>query len=266
MLRDRFQRQSFLGRDSKLVLKSARVALIGVGGSGSHVVQQLAHVGIGTIVIFDADKAETSNLNRTIGTRRIHVLLRSRKVRISKRFARRISSKTKVIAYPLRWQRKAEVLRTCDIIISCVDSLQSRRELEVLARRFMIPLLDVGMTVSENGKKFSISGQFILSSPGDACMWCLGFLTDANLAEEANKYGAAGHNPQVVWPNGVLASTAVGFCVRILCPWCEDRDIHDSKYLNYDGDNGTLINNDLLPKLTYGCSHYRPNIMQEPRW
>jgi hypothetical protein len=36
---------------------------------------------------------------------------------------------------------------------------------------------------------------------------------------EAEKYGAAGSRPQVVWPNGVLASTAVGLAVQLLTPW-----------------------------------------------
>src|SRR5205814_9026266 len=44
-------------------------------------------------------------------------------------------------------------------------------------------------------------------------MKCLGFLTEENLRQEANQYGAAGGRPQVVWANGILASLAVGILV-----------------------------------------------------
>jgi hypothetical protein len=58
--------------------------------------------------------------------------------------------------------------------------------------------------------KFSISGQAVLSSPGGACLWCLGILTQERIKREAGTYGKAGSRPQVVWPNGVIASLAVG--------------------------------------------------------
>jgi molybdopterin-synthase adenylyltransferase len=44
---ERYARQSFLGPKSKEVFKNCRVCIIGLGGGGSHVVQQLAHIGIG---------------------------------------------------------------------------------------------------------------------------------------------------------------------------------------------------------------------------
>lgn len=69
------------------------------------------------------------------------------------------------------------------------------------------------------GKNYAISGQVIVSMPGEHCIRCYGFITDAKLDEEARLYGDAGANPQVVWPNGVLASTAVGLGVNLVCPW-----------------------------------------------
>ena len=65
-------------------------------------------------------------------------------------------------------------------------------------------------------KGFLISGQVILSMPGHPCMRCCGFITDERLKQEAERYGAAGARPQVVWPNGVLASTAAAGTVDAL--------------------------------------------------
>jgi hypothetical protein len=83
-----------------------------------------------------------------------------------------------------------------------------------------------------------MGGQVILSMPGGPCMFCLGFLRDANLAREAALYGAAGGCPQVVWPNGVLASTAVGVAVDLLTDWT--RSLRGRVCLSYRGDDGTV--------------------------
>ena len=60
-------RQSFLGKGSGHVLTASRVGIVGLGGGGSHIAQQLAHVGIGNFVLIDFDHIEDSNLNRLVG-------------------------------------------------------------------------------------------------------------------------------------------------------------------------------------------------------
>lgn len=37
--------------------------------------------------------------------------------------------------------------------------------------------------------------------------------------EEVRNYVAAGGKPQVIWPNRVLASTAVGLFIQTVTPW-----------------------------------------------
>jgi molybdopterin-synthase adenylyltransferase len=67
MAAERFNRQSFLGPDSQRIIESAIVTIVGLGGGGSHVAQQLAHVGFLNYRVWDGDVAEDSNLNRLIG-------------------------------------------------------------------------------------------------------------------------------------------------------------------------------------------------------
>ena len=83
----------------------------------------------------------------------------------------------------------------------------------------MTPYIDIGMDVHDLGNQFAISGRVILSMPGELCMKCRGFLRDDLLAREAENYGAAGSKPRVIWPNGVLASLAVGVFVELVTPW-----------------------------------------------
>jgi hypothetical protein len=102
-----------------------------------------------------------------------------------------------------------------------------------------------------------MAGQLILSLPGRPCMWCLGFLDQEKLGREAQRYGAAGGRPQVVWPNGVLASTAVGIAVELITGW--SRRESQVTYLMYDGNTGELRPH---PRLRFRrpvtCPHHGP--------
>ena len=63
---DRYSRQSFLGPDSEEYIARCTVAIPGLGGGGSQIVQQLAHIGFQNYVLYDDDVVEESNLNRLI--------------------------------------------------------------------------------------------------------------------------------------------------------------------------------------------------------
>jgi len=109
------------------------------------------------------------------------------------------------------------------------------------------------VTEDENNG-FVISGQMILSMPGEPCMRCLGFLNEKVLAEEAGHYGSAGGRPQVVWPNGLLASAAVGILVQLLTPWQKHHS--PACYLEYDGNRQTLQPSNRLQYLPTTCPHF----------
>src|SRR5205807_187327 len=94
----------------------------------------------------------------------------------------------------------------------------------------------------------------ILSAPGGPCMFCMNFLTEEKIGREVANYGAAGGKPQVVWANGVLASTAVGIAVNVLTGWTK---APSSLYLQYNGSDGTLTPHIRLGYLApEPCPHY----------
>ena len=68
MTADRFSRQSFLGSDSEQLIARCTVGVPGLGGGGSHIVQQLAHIDFKRYVLYEDDLTEESNLNRLVGT------------------------------------------------------------------------------------------------------------------------------------------------------------------------------------------------------
>lgn len=256
VLNEIFDRQSFLGKNSQTLLINIKIGIVGLGGGGSHIAQQLAHVGIGHFLIFDADHIEVTNHNRLIGGWFIDISAKLKKTIIAKRLIKKINPKTKVEIFSTRWQEYPEELKKCDIVLGCVDSYQEREQLESACRRVLIPFIDIGMDVHKiNDLGNSISGQVILSMPGSPCMRCMQFITEEKLSEEAKRYGAAGGKPQVVWPNGVLASTAVGIAVDMITGWTNSKD--KSVYLSYDGDRGHLAENPRIAFCPEECTHYK---------
>lgn len=204
-------RQSFLGESLDDVLESCVIGIVGLGGGGSQIVQQLAYIGFKRYVLYDYDHVVDTNLNRLVGAIKIDAELGLSKMMIAVRLIQGLHPDAYITRVEKRWQEEPAYLKTCNIIFGCLDGYQNRWELEALARRSLIPYIDIGMDVRKvDGEPPRMSGQIITSVPGFPCMRCYGFLNEFVLDEEAKKYGVAGVRPQVIWPNGVLASTAVG--------------------------------------------------------
>jgi len=258
-------RQSFLGVDSDATLASLTVGLVGLGGGNSHVVQQLAHLGVGGYVLVDDDDISLTNLNRLVGGTFADVISKRPKLQISERVILAVNPEARISAHQARWQVVGDALKTCDIIIGGVDHIRSKGELEGFCRRFMIPYIDMGMDVHriEATGEYLVAGQVVLSSPGEPCLRCLGVVTDEALEAEAKRYGDAGSKPQVVWPNGVLASTAVGLLVQMVTPW--HRAPTRSAYFAYDANLGTVTPSDRLRRRAgKACPHYPPRAVGDP--
>ncbi|PWT71107.1 MAG: thiamine/molybdopterin biosynthesis protein [Proteobacteria bacterium] len=248
-------RQSFLGIASDRVLSEAQVAIIGLCGGGSHVAQQLAHIGVERFFLCDPDRVEDSNLNRMVGASRSDAHAARPKVDVVSGRISAINPDARIAKAPKAWQGVAQQLRASTAVFGCVDSFSERSQLEAMCRRFLIPYIDIGMDVAKSRTGYTISGQVILSMPGYPCMRCLGFITDELLVAEAQQYGAAGGRPQVVWPNGVLASTAVGLFVSMLLPWHSETEL--PLFLEYDGNAARVFHSNRLQAIAgMICDHY----------
>ncbi|HEY3412810.1 MAG TPA: ThiF family adenylyltransferase [Armatimonadota bacterium] len=252
----RYSRQSFLGPEAQSIISRTRVGVVGLGGGGSHIGQQLAHIGFVDYVLYDPDIAKCVNLNRTVGTTAEDVAAGRLKLDAATRLIIGLQPDAVIRPHACRWQDQPEDLRGCDIVFGCVDGFRGRDELERSCRRYMIPYVDIGMDVHQaDGEAPRMGGQVILSLPGHPCMRCLGFLTNETLAREGEAYGDAGVHPQVVWANGMLASAAVGVGVDLLTDWT--RSLRGPVYLSFVGNDGTLTPHVRLQYLDLEhCTHY----------
>jgi len=252
-LKEQFSRQCFLGADSEQLFASLRAGIVGLGGGGSHIAQQLAHLGVGHFALFDPDVMEMPNLNRTVGATHQDAVAGLPKVRIAERLITGVNPSAVVWPIQKPWQQDFLALRACDVVFGCLDGFTLRAQLEESCRRALIPLIDIGMDVHE-ASPYSIAGQMVSSMPGGPCFRCVQLFKEADLNEEAARYGAAGENPQVIWPNGILASTAIGFFVQLFTPWC-DAD-NANAFIGYDG-NRLGLEHDVRLAHAPRCGHFK---------
>lgn len=250
------QRQSFLGSGSEAVISAVRIAVVGLCGGGSHVAQQLGHIGFTHLHLVDHDHADDTNINRMVGLTAADVQRTEAKTEVIARNLRAVNPDAQPQLHACRWQECQATLKECAAIFGCVDSYAEREQLERFCRRYNIIYIDVGMDVFGGEGEHFISGQAILSLPKHACMRCMGFLTEELLSKEAAQYGNAGGKPQVVWPNGTLASAAVGLLMGLLTPW--NTALRLPLYLEYDGNRSTLTPSRRLQYINEEhCPHFQ---------
>ena len=225
-MNDRFDRQlRFFGREGQDRLAAARVAVVGVGGLGSHVVQQLALLGVGAILPIDAQELELSNRNRLVGAREDDPIPGTRKVDIAMRTARAIDSAVHLDAVfdSFVSERGFDTIIDADHVFGCLDSEGARLVLTELCAAYARPYVDVSSDIIP-GDPVEYGGQVCIAWSGSGCLSCTDVL-DRSAAEQelaspderrrlADIYGipktqldAAG--PSVVSINGVVASLAV---------------------------------------------------------
>ena len=145
---DQLSRQSFLGDDSDRIFAVSKVGIIGFSGGGSHVGQQLAHVGVLNYVVIDPKNMAQKHLHRLVGAAADDVEKGTPKAKIAERLIKGIRPGANVKAIIGTWQKNQLWLRDRTAIIGCVDSYNEREQLERFCRRFLIQYIDVGITYS----------------------------------------------------------------------------------------------------------------------
>ena len=244
----RYDRQiKALTRDGQAAISKFRVAIIGLGGTGSHVAQQLAYLGFSDLVLVDPDKVDVTNTNRVAGASAVDIDRPKVEVARDMILAIRPGAHVECIKNDVVNIDVLEGLRHVDAIMICTDSHGSRAVLNRLAYQFLIPAIDLGshMAVSEAGD-VQMLGRVQLLAPGLACLHCYLNVLDANLvrlellhptARARDPYGFPPHvvQPAVVSINGVVSSLAVTMLLQTLTTISGD-----ARSLRYDAVAGRL--------------------------
>lgn len=245
LARTRFDRlQPIIGTGGLAALQRSTVGVVGLCGGGSHVVQQLAHLGIGSLVIVDDETVEETNLTRMVGATTADI--RHPKVDVMEKLVGGIDSEIRVrkVQETFPSKRGMEALKGCCAVVSCLDSYAARDEVMKFAWRHLLPVVDIGMTaIPTETRAFgadAVCGHMCFYHPGGPCMWCADQLSTAKLeaerAQDGESYVRGMAAPQVVSFNGLLASWAVIELMQYLTGFMPRTDAPTSRgFMIYDG-------------------------------
>lgn len=225
MAEERFSRNvALFGSEGQEHVGSHRAAVVGVGGLGSHIVQQLVYLGISGFVLVDGDVVTPSSLNRMIGALPIDAERQEAKVRVSERLvtAVRPDAEVTTVGGVIGDPEAQHAVRGCTVVFGCVDNDAARLELTELCSRQAIPLVDAATDVHQEGA-IAYGGR-VLFSRGQGCPVCTnqldtrgvarGQMSEAEREVDDQLYGVDRSQleevgPSVVSVNGLVASLAV---------------------------------------------------------
>jgi hypothetical protein len=221
---DRFDRNERLfGKEGQATLRRATVAVIGVGGLGTHVVQQLSLLGVGGLILIDREELSRCDRNRYVGAWHNDPVPGSVKVALGERLTSlidpSISVRTVHDSFPA--QAALAALLEADFVFGCVDNDGARFVLNEACLAYERPLFDLATDVPEPGR---YGGRVVVVWDRDGCLHCRGVLSldevrrflspQETLENEHAVYGVDRRvldeaGPSVVSLNGLVASLGV---------------------------------------------------------
>ncbi len=241
------RQESLWGSHGQGLLRNMTIAVVGAGGTGSVVAQQLIHLGVGHLIVVDSQLLEDSNMARVVGAHNDDVG-RTPKVEIMTRTANLVDPTIEVRAIAADVCRNSVLREILDagLLFVCTDSHYSRAVLSALAVQYRIPLVDMGFHITLNATRDRVAsavGEVRLVVPGGYCLSCAGVLDAARiLAEKASPEERARHpdyftnldiaDPSVITLNSVIASLAVSVGLDMMIPTMHATSATDSYRYN----------------------------------
>jgi hypothetical protein len=228
------------------LLRRLSVAVIGCSGTGSPVIEQLARLGVGELVIVDDDTVEERNLNRILNATMADAEKARTKVAVIAGSVERMGTGTRVFALERSlWSPEAiEAVAQCDIVFGCMDTIDGRFLLNTLATYYQLPYFDLGVRIHavregpRQGEIVEACGSVHYLTPGGSSLVSRGLFSlddvraaglartdpEAHAQQIADGYisGIAVRRPAVISLNMLIASLAVNELLSRLHPFRDD--------------------------------------------
>lgn len=134
--------EKLIGKDAIEKLASCRVAIFGIGGVGSYVMEALARSGVGHFDLIDNDTVNITNLNRQIIA--THDTIGKFKVDVAKKRILGINPKAEVSVYKTFYLPENSYqfdFSSYDYVIDAVDTVTAKIEIIVNAETRNIPVI-----------------------------------------------------------------------------------------------------------------------------
>lgn len=205
-------------------LGALHVGIVGCGGTGSAVAEQLVRLGVRRFTLADPDVLSPSNVTRVFGSGVSDV--GRPKVDVIGDNLQRIADEVVLekIQSMLTLEATAKRFAGCEVIFGCTDDNAGRLVLSRLSTYYLIPVFDCGMLLSSDDEDLllGIDGRVTTLVPGQACLVCRGRIDIRRAAselmtpDERNRLANEGYapalgevEPAVVAYTSMVASTAV---------------------------------------------------------
>lgn len=138
----RYQRnRKMLSTEQQLKIFRSCVAVIGCGGLGGYILEQLARLGVGKIIAIDPDVFEEHNLNRQLLSS--PRLLGHPKALTAKARVNDINPALTLVAVEKAFDgdNGASLVAGADVVVDAVDNVNARKALDIVCREIGIPLV-----------------------------------------------------------------------------------------------------------------------------
>lgn len=155
------------------------VGVVGAGGLGSPVAEQLVRMGVGDITLVDDDVLDTpSNVRRVFGSTiaDLHASDPPAKVDVVGRHVDQLGLASPVtrVAADVRRESAFRQLLDTDVVICGTDTHGSRAVVNELAGAYLLPVIDVGVQAGakKNGDLAALVAEVRILTPTTPCLWC----------------------------------------------------------------------------------------------
>ena len=167
-------------------LGDLKFAIIGCGGTGSAVAEQLVRLGVRQFLLVDPETLSPSNITRVYGSCQADI--GRAKVEIAADHIRRIAPESvcETLQSMITESATAKQLRSCDLIFGCTDDNAGRLVLSRIPTYLLTPVIDCGVLLSsdEHGNLIGIDARVTTVVPEQACLLCRGRINEGRAGAE----------------------------------------------------------------------------------
>lgn len=171
----RFDRQTpWFTATGQRKLGRLKVAVVGLGGTGSPLLQNLVYLGVRNFLLIDHDSSDETSMNRLMTATAADI--ETPKVILGRRLVKSVApeARVEVIQGELRSPRALEALKGVDAIFGCVDNDGARVVLNEIALAYRIPFFDLAVGIeAKDGRVGSAGGRLAIVLPSGPCLYCM---------------------------------------------------------------------------------------------
>lgn len=142
-MQDTYSRMELLiGQDGVKKLGSAKIAVFGLGGVGSFVVEALARCGVGSLTLVDHDRVSVTNINRQLFA--LQSTVGKSKVQVAKERIHDIDQDIIVHTYEVFYNEDTEGMfdfHSYDYVIDAIDTVSSKLMIICKAKECRVPVI-----------------------------------------------------------------------------------------------------------------------------